>query len=61
MNHICQIEELVGDREYLVGDKLTVADLTVFTNCFEGFPRDCLDGYPKLKTFAEREWQPLNL
>uniref|UniRef100_A0A7S3H7U5 Glutathione S-transferase n=1 Tax=Spumella elongata TaxID=89044 RepID=A0A7S3H7U5_9STRA len=56
-----RIEELVGDREYLIGDKLTVADLTVFTNCcmlrcghFEGFPRDCLDGYPKLKTFVER-------
>lgn len=56
-----RIEELVGDAEYLVGNRLTVADLAVFTNCcmlrcghFDGFPRDCLDAFPQLKAFTER-------
>lgn len=56
-----RIEALVSDKEYVVGDKLTIADLSVFTYCcmlkcghFDGFPTDCLDCVPKLKVFVER-------
>jgi glutathione S-transferase len=56
-----RIEELVGDREFVVGSTLTIADISVFTYCcmlkcghFDGFPSDCLDCVPKLKAFVNR-------
>jgi glutathione S-transferase len=56
-----RIEELLGDGEYIVGNKLTVADISVYTGCcmlrcghFDGFPTDCLDSMPKLKAFVNR-------
>ena len=60
----CQLkrmEEIVDDREFIAGDKLTIADLAVFTNSallqcgiFDGFPKNCLDCVPKLKNYVNR-------
>jgi glutathione S-transferase len=56
-----RIEGLVGDKEYIAENTLTVADLSVFTYCgmlkcghFDGFPVDILNSFPKLKTFVNR-------
>ena len=56
-----RIESLIGEGEYLVGDSLTVADLEVYTSgCmmrsgfFDGFGSNCLDAFPKLRSFINR-------
>lgn len=56
-----RIEELVRGKEYVAGNRLTVADLAIFTYCsmlqcghFDGFPRDCLDCVPEIKKFCNR-------
>lgn len=56
-----RIEELVGDKLHIAEDRLTVADLAVFTySCmlkcghFDGFPTDLLHSFPRLKAFVER-------
>jgi prostaglandin-H2 D-isomerase / glutathione transferase len=56
-----KLELLVADKEYVAGNKLTVGDLVLFTcislmqcGLFDGFPKDCLNAFPKLKKYHHR-------
>lgn len=47
------IEHLVGDGKYVVGDKLTLADLTIISHLVMTLEIDCIDHskYPKLVSY----------
>ena len=55
--HVGNIERQLGDNEYFVGGKLSVADTAVYdvlvTKCRALYP-DCLTAFPKLDAFVKR-------
>ena len=55
--HLANFERLLGDREFFVGDGITVADLTAF-DVFNNFSLNLLPSfkgkYPKIDAFVDR-------
>ena len=55
--HLKNFERLLGDSDYFVANKISVADLTiydVFTHQCLGLIPGCLAAYPKLDAFVKR-------
>lgn len=55
---LTRFEEFIGDRSLVVGDKLSMADLSLFTmlgslisGLFDGVPKNLLDSFPKLGAY----------
>ena len=55
--HLKNFERLLGDNDWFVGKKTSVADMAVYdvlsSQCLNLIP-GCLDAFPKLKAFVER-------
>ncbi|VUZ56454.1 unnamed protein product [Hymenolepis diminuta] len=49
------LSKFLGDKKYLIGDKLCYADFVLYENLdvFEVFEPGCLDKYPNLKRFKK--------
>ena len=55
--HLPNFERQLGDKEFFVGETVSIADITVFdalTNFGEGLIPGVLDAFPKLKAWKER-------
>jgi glutathione S-transferase len=55
---LTRFEEFLGDRSVVVGDKLSMADLSLFAmlgslicGVFDGIPKTLLESFPKLATY----------
>jgi glutathione S-transferase len=58
---LTRFEEFLGDRSVVVGDKLSMADLSLFAmlgtlSCgmFDGIPLDLLERFPKLQNYFKK-------
>ena len=55
--HVGNIERQLGDNEWFVGGKFSIADVAIYTvldtNC-RGLVPDCLSAFPKLEAFCKR-------